>query len=65
MMALRYVLMIVGIGLFGSATALAAYDVFLAMQLSRLLDRNFRRPRGWAVTGEAGFSGSSAGQELR
>src|SRR5438270_732586 len=37
MLALKYLLMILGIGLFGSAGALVAYDVFLATELRRLL----------------------------
>ena len=37
MLALKYLLMILGFGLFGSAGALVAYDVFLATQLRRLL----------------------------
>jgi hypothetical protein len=37
MLALKYVLMIVGLGLFGSAGALAAYDVYIAEQLRGLL----------------------------
>jgi regulator of protease activity HflC (stomatin/prohibitin superfamily) len=37
MLALKYLLMILGIGLFGSAGALVAYDVFLTTQLRRLL----------------------------
>ena len=36
---LKYLLMILGFGLFGSASALAAYDIFLATQLRRLLHR--------------------------
>ena len=39
MLALRYLLIILGIGLFGSAGALVAYDIFLAEQLRRLLRR--------------------------
>ena len=39
MLALKYLLMILGIGLFGSAGALVAYDIFLAEQLRRLLRR--------------------------
>ena len=65
MVALRYVLMILGLGLFGSASALAAYDIFLATQLRRLLQRSSRRPRAWAVTYKVGFPGSAAGQEFR
>jgi len=37
MLALRYLLMILGVGLYGSAGALVAYDIYLATQLRRLL----------------------------
>ena len=37
MLALKYLLMILGVGLFGSAGALVAYDILLATQLRRLL----------------------------
>lgn len=37
MLALKYLLMIVGVGLFGSAGALVMYDVYLSGQLRRLL----------------------------
>jgi hypothetical protein len=40
MWALKYLLMLVGAGLFGSAGALVAYDIFLSVQLRRLLSRN-------------------------
>ena len=40
MLALKYLLMVLGVGLFGSASALVAYDIFLAAQLRRLLRRN-------------------------
>ena len=39
MLFLKYLLMIVGVGLFGSAAALVAYDVYIAAQLRRLLAR--------------------------
>src|SRR3989441_7460744 len=39
MLALKYLLMILGVGLFGSASALVAYDIFLAAQLRRLRRR--------------------------
>src|SRR5260370_21553322 len=39
MLALKYLLMILGAGLFGSAGALVAYDIFLSEQLRRLLAR--------------------------
>ena len=50
MVVLRYVLMVLGLGLFGSAGALAAYDIFLAAQLRRLLHGHSPRPRVWTVT---------------
>ena len=65
MVALRYVLMILGLGLFGSASALAAYDIFLAAQLRRLLHRNAPRARGWAATYNVEFPGSTPGHGLR
>ncbi|HEY6944319.1 MAG TPA: hypothetical protein VI431_04195 [Candidatus Acidoferrum sp.] len=66
MTPLRYVLMILGLGLFGSASALAAYDVFLATQLRRLLHCNASTPpHGWRVIYRLRFPGSSAGQGLR
>ncbi len=40
MLALKYLLMLVGAGLFGSAGALVAYDIYLSEQLRRLLSRN-------------------------
>src|SRR6202045_2464277 len=39
MLALKWLLMILGAGLFGSAGALVAYDIFLSEQLRRLLSR--------------------------
>lgn len=47
MIALKYLLVIVGIGLFGTAGALVVYDVYLSSQLRRLL----RRPSGEAEGG--------------
>ena len=40
MLALKYLLMILGVALFGSAGALVAYDVYVSDQLGRLLARN-------------------------
>lgn len=63
---LKYLLMILGLGLFGSASALAAYDIFLATQLRRLLHREpSERARTWRVTYKIGFPGPGAGQGLR
>jgi len=36
MIALKYLLVILGIGLFGSAGALVIYDVYISSQLRRL-----------------------------
>jgi regulator of protease activity HflC (stomatin/prohibitin superfamily) len=54
MLALKYLLVILGIGLFGSSGALVAYDIYLSSQLRRLLRR--RRDK---ATAEA--SGELAG----
>lgn len=40
MLALKYLLMILGLGLFGSSGALVAYDIYIAEQLRRLLARS-------------------------
>jgi regulator of protease activity HflC (stomatin/prohibitin superfamily) len=39
MLALKYLLMILGLGLFGSAGALVVYDIYISEQLRRLLAR--------------------------
>jgi hypothetical protein len=39
MQPLKYLLMLLGVGLFGSAGALVAYDIFLAEHLRQLLQR--------------------------
>jgi regulator of protease activity HflC (stomatin/prohibitin superfamily) len=58
MLALKYLLMILGAGLFGSAGALVAYDIFLSEQLRRLLSRG--------KTGETGAEvGALARRPLR
>lgn len=38
-MMLKYVVMLAGFGLFGSAGALVGYDIFLSAQLRKLLRR--------------------------
>ncbi len=78
MLALKYLLMILGAGLFGSAGALVAYDIFLSEQLRRLLSRNKTdesgadlrvcasgksMPKGF--TWRVNFVGARAGQGLR
>src|SRR6266849_3878971 len=42
MLALKYLLVILGIGLFGNSRALVVYDVYLSSQLRRLLGRRRR-----------------------
>src|SRR5260370_974008 len=49
MLALKYLLMILGAGLFGSAGALVAYDIFLSEQLRRLLSRGKTHESGAEV----------------
>ena len=49
MLALKYLLMLVGAGLFGSAGALVAYDIFLSEQLRRLLSRGKAEQSGTEV----------------
>jgi regulator of protease activity HflC (stomatin/prohibitin superfamily) len=40
MLVLKYLLMLAGVGLFGSAAALVVYDIFISSQLRRLLRRD-------------------------
>jgi len=40
MLALKYLLMLLGVGLFGSAGALVVYDVYVSERLRRLIKRN-------------------------
>ena len=49
MLALRWLLMAVGVGLFGTAAGIVAYDVYLAMQFQKLLgagEAGVARPAG-------------------
>ena len=55
MLALKYLLMILGVGLFGSAGSLVVYDIYISEQLRRLLARS--------KTTEAGAS-TVAGAEI-
>jgi hypothetical protein len=48
MIALRYLLIFLGIGLFGSAGALVVYDVYVSSQLRRLLRRSSQEAAGGA-----------------
>jgi regulator of protease activity HflC (stomatin/prohibitin superfamily) len=52
MLALKYLLMILGLGLFGSSGALIAYDIYISEQLRRLLARS--------KTGEPGAESGTA-----
>jgi len=49
MLALKYLLMILGLGLFGSSGALVAYDIYLSEQLRRLLTRRKTTEAGTEV----------------
>jgi regulator of protease activity HflC (stomatin/prohibitin superfamily) len=53
MLVLKYLLMMVGTGLFGSAAALVIYDIYLSAELRRLLGRR--------AVGEAGSVGADGG----
>lgn len=52
MLALKYLLMVLGVGLFGSAGSLVVYDIYISEQLRRLLARNKTSETG-AVAGGA------------
>ena len=58
MLALKYILMILGVALYGSAGALVAYDIFLATQLRRLL-------RGTVAGKSAAKAGASTIRRFR
>jgi hypothetical protein len=78
MLVLKYLLIILGIRLFGSASALVVYDIYLSAQLRRLLRRDStdesgadlrarapRNPLRNGFTLSANFPGATAGQGLR
>ena len=44
MLALKYLLMIVGVGLFGSSGILVAYDIYIAAKLRWLLEQTSGEP---------------------
>ncbi len=50
MVALKWLLVILGLGLFGSAGALVVYDVYVASQLRRLLKRKSEEEGGVGTT---------------
>ena len=49
MLFLRFLLIAIGVGLFGSASGVIAYDIYLAAQLRRLLGRNSPKGRSEAA----------------
>src|SRR5258708_28391454 len=49
MLALKYLLMILGVGLFGSSGILVAYDIYIAARLRRLLEQTSGEPGTEAV----------------
>src|SRR5262245_14939870 len=50
MIALKWLLVILGIGMFGSGSALVIYDVYVSSQLQRLLRRSSKVSLGGATT---------------
>jgi regulator of protease activity HflC (stomatin/prohibitin superfamily) len=50
MLVLKWLLMILGVGLFGSAGALVVYDIYISAQLRRLLGRTVTDESGAEVT---------------
>src|SRR6202158_4750356 len=62
MLALKYLLVILGIGLFGSSGALVVYDIYLSSQLRRLLGRRRDATAGELVPEE---QGAEVGRPLR
>lgn len=78
MSALKWLLMLVGAAVFGSAGALVAYDIYLSEQLRQLLSRNKTDETGADLKGaetrntlrksltlRMNFHGGHAGQGLR
>jgi hypothetical protein len=59
MFVLKYLLMILGVGVFGSAAALVIYDIYLSAQLWRLLRRDK------ATEGELANAGALSPQPSR
>jgi len=64
MIALKWLLIILGIGLFGSAGALVIYDVYVSSQL-RLLRRSSEEAAGGASAGATIFLSSGPFWPLR
>jgi hypothetical protein len=78
MVLLKWLLMLTGAAVFGSAGALVVYDIYLSEQLRRLLSRNktdesgadlkahaLRKPLQNGFTQRMNFLGGHAGQGLR
>ena len=61
MLVLKYLLMIVGVGVFGSAAALVIYDIYLSAQLLRLLRREKAGGSGGADGGGPDRGGALEG----
>jgi regulator of protease activity HflC (stomatin/prohibitin superfamily) len=60
MLVLKYLLMLAGVGLFGSAAALVVYDIYISSQLRRLLRRD-ASSGSTAAGAEAGGESAAAG----
>jgi hypothetical protein len=53
MLALKYILMILGVGLFGSSGILVAYDIYIAARLRWLLEQTSGEPETGAAQRKA------------
>jgi regulator of protease activity HflC (stomatin/prohibitin superfamily) len=62
MLVLKYLLVLAGVGLFGSAAALVAYDIYISSQLRRLLRR--KASAGDASASGAGPSGEASATDF-
>ena len=60
----KYILILLGIALFGSAGSLVIYDIYLSEQLRRLLNRNATSETG-ALAAAPALSDPSAGTPPR
>jgi regulator of protease activity HflC (stomatin/prohibitin superfamily) len=60
MLVLKYLLILAGVGLFGSAAALVTYDIYISSQLRRLLRRNATGGDASAVSDASGKASSAS-----
>lgn len=63
MLALKYLLLILGVGLFSSSGILVAHDIYIAARLRWLLNTRGRNARNWKF--RRGGTSKAATQERR